>query len=152
MSARLPGLTLICLLLPLLAAGQTPATQTPAEPPVEAQYVFPTGAGMLFFHVRADKADAFEAVMRRLAQVLAASDDDVRRRQAEHFRMFRSVEQHPNLIYVFVFDPAVPGADYDPVRLLREEVPGEVQALYTDLRDAIIRIERMGLRPIGGGG
>ena len=48
-------------------------------------------------------------------------------------------------IYVFSFDPAVPGADYDPVKLLAEAVPGEAQALYEKLKAAIVRVERMGL-------
>ena len=37
------------------------------------------------------------------------------------------------------------GADYDPVKLLTEALPAEVQALYTRLKDSIVRVERMGL-------
>jgi hypothetical protein len=50
-----------------------------------------------------------------------------------------------NAIYVFSFDPAVPGADYDPVKLLAEAVPSEALALYEKLKTAIVRVERMGL-------
>ncbi len=46
---------------------------------------------------------------------------------------------------MFVFDPALPGADYDPVKLLGEAVPTEAQGLYERLKASIVRVERMGL-------
>jgi hypothetical protein len=69
----------------------------------------------------------------------------VRRQQAAGWKLFRSLESHPNRIYVFLFDPIVPGADYDPVRILSAELPDEVQELYAHLKDALIRVERMSL-------
>jgi hypothetical protein len=149
----LPGFGLACLLVPALALGQgppppqaPPSSQTPSAP---LDYVFTNVAGLLFFHVRPEMGSEFEAVAGRIAAVLAASDDETRRRQAEGWRIYRSVEAHDNRIYVFVFDPVAPGADYDPVRLLSDEAPDEVQALYTRLKASILRIERMGLERIG---
>jgi hypothetical protein len=49
---------------------------------------------------------------------------------------------------VFLLDPVVPGADYDPVRILSESLPAEVQPLYERLKSAVIRVERMGLSKI----
>ena len=49
------------------------------------------------------------------------------------------------MIYVFVFEPAVVDADYDPVKILSALQPAEIQPLYDKLRDATIRVERMGL-------
>jgi hypothetical protein len=49
------------------------------------------------------------------------------------------------VIYLFFFDPAVSGADYDPVKVLGEDAPSEVGPLYERLRSAIVRVERMGL-------
>jgi hypothetical protein len=48
-------------------------------------------------------------------------------------------------IYMFFFDPAVAGADYDPVKLLSQELPADAPALYESLKDAVVRVERMGL-------
>jgi hypothetical protein len=49
------------------------------------------------------------------------------------------------VIYVFVVDPAITGSDYDPVKVLSEELPTEAHALYEVLKSATVRIERMGL-------
>lgn len=111
-------------------------------------YEFTGAAGLLFFHVRPEMADAFEAVTARVSDVLAASDDPVRRQQAEHWKVFRSTEDHDSRIYVLLFDPVVSGADYDPVKILAEAVPDEVPDLYRQLQAAIVRIERMGLAPV----
>ena len=60
--------------------------------------------------------------------------------------MFRSVEPPKDVsLYVFFFDPAVTGADYDPVRVLSEAAPAEAQAYYERLRAAVMKVERMGL-------
>ncbi len=50
-----------------------------------------------------------------------------------------------SVIYVFVLDPATAESDYDPVKVLSEELPTEAQALYETLKGATVRIERMGL-------
>ena len=49
------------------------------------------------------------------------------------------------VIYLFMFDPAVVGADYDPIKILGEANPTEVQSLFEKLKAAVVRIERMGL-------
>jgi hypothetical protein len=115
--------------------------------PATAQtYTFPTGAGALFFYVRPDRTADFEAVVSRIADVLAATTDPARKQQAAGWRIFRSAElPRDHAIYLFVFDPAVPDADYDPVRLLGEGLPTEAQALYERLKASIVRVERMGL-------
>ncbi len=136
-----------CMLIGLSAA---PAARTQDPPPVAAPaaqaYTFATGAGLLFFYVRPDRTTDFEAVVARLSESLDGAQDAVRRQQAASWRMFRSAETvKESAIYVFSFDPAVPGADYDPVKLLAETVPSEAQALYEKLKAAIVRVERMGL-------
>ena len=84
-------------------------------------------------------------MIKRLGEVLSGSQDPVRQQQASSWRMFRSVESHNDRIYVFMFDPAVAGADYDPVRILNDALPAEVQDLYAKLKGAIVKVERMGL-------
>jgi hypothetical protein len=48
-------------------------------------------------------------------------------------------------VFVFLFNPVVAGADYDPVKMLAESVPGDTPALYDRLKAAVIRVERMSL-------
>jgi hypothetical protein len=140
------------LLAPLLFASLAvapcpPQTTVPMTSSASTpDYKFPSGAGMLFFYVRPDKAADFEAVVARLGEVLDKTEDPVRKQQAANWRVLRSVEATgDSAIYVFVFVPAVTTADYDPIKVLSEAMPTEVQALYERLRDDVIRVERMGL-------
>jgi hypothetical protein len=140
----------------LLAGGHLRALAPPARekaetqaPPVQGaskDYVFTTGAGMLFFYVKPDKSAEFEAVVKRLSEALDKTADPVRKQQAVSWHILKSVElQTDSPVYVFVFDPVVTGTDYDPVKVLSEGAPPDLQTLYTQLRDATIRVERMAL-------
>lgn len=126
----------------VIAQNAAPAARPPASP----DYVFPAGSALLLFYVsRAHTAD-FEAVAARISQALDASQDPARRQQAASWRMFRSSDSASDAaVYVFLFDPVVPGADYDPVRLLSESLPAEVQPLYEQLKASVIRVERLAL-------
>lgn len=124
---------------PAASGGQTAPTSS-------KDYVFSTGAGMLFFYVKPDKSVEFEAVVTRLSEALDKTADPVRKQQAAGWRILKSVElQTDSPVYVFVFDPAVVGADYDPVKVLSDGAPADLQALYAQLKDATIRVERMAL-------
>lgn len=127
----------------LVSAQGAPA---PAGPAAAGDYIFRAPAGLLIFHVRPDHVENFEAVMTRLAQGLDGATDDVRRQQRTGWRVFRS-EDAPagTAVYVVMVDPVVPGADYDPVRMMAELLPGESQPLFERLKAAVIRVERMGL-------
>ena len=130
-------------------AASLPQTSVPGASPVGADYKFPSGAGLLFFYVKPDKTADFEAVVARLSEVLDKTEDPVRKPQAANWHILRSVEATPNAaIYVFMFVPAVAGADYDPIKVLGEALPTEAQGLYERLRDSVIRVERMGLGKI----
>ena len=52
--------------------------------------------------------------------------------------MFKSPEpaQGGNVLYVFVIDPSVKGADYTVSTILAEAFPAEVQALYKQYAEA----------------
>jgi hypothetical protein len=139
----------VCAVVLTVAAVSSERPQAPSAPqPATAppEYVFPSGAGVLFFHVRPEKVQDFEAVTARLSQVLDSTADPTRKQQAASWRVFRSAETpRESVIYLFVFDPAVLGADYDPVKILSEAAPTEVQQLYERLRADVLRVERMGL-------
>lgn len=133
-------------LLTAIPAAPRAFRQTPAPPQTSAGYVFPAGAGMLFFHVRPEKTADFDAVASRINASLEQAQDPVRRQQSAGWRIYKSAEAAAEaVVYIFVFDPAVAGADYDPVKLLGEAAPAESQALYERLKSSVLRVERMAL-------
>jgi len=142
-----PGLLVLTVLFAVAGTTVPAAAQAGAGTSASLQdYVFPSGAGALFFHVKPDRTQDFEAVVSTLADVLGRAADPIRRQQAESWRIFRSTETPKDfVIYVFLFDPAVVGADYDPIKVLGEALPAELQGLYDRLRADVVRVERMGL-------
>jgi hypothetical protein len=128
---------------------QTPAAATPAAP---VDYVFPTGAGMLLFHVAPAKVADFDAVLTRLKVALSQADTAPRTVQAANWLIYKSAEKPAAaadpVVYLFLFDPAVTTANYDPLLLLAEMLPAEVQRLYDRLKAAVVKVERMGLTKV----
>jgi hypothetical protein len=150
---RLCSTLFVCAIVGLAARPTASDAQVPAptrvSPTVPQEYVFPSGAGVLFFHVRPDRTQDFEAVMTRLGAALDHTADPVRKQQAATWRIYRSAETPRDaVIYLFFFDPVVLGADYDPIKVLGEAAPAEVAALYERLRADVIRVERMGLQKL----
>lgn len=87
---------------------------------------------MIFSAVRPEKTADFELVMSRLRQALATSSDPVRQKQAAGWRIFKATEPGPNatVLYVFIVDPVVKGADYGVAKVLAETFPTEAIELY----------------------
>ena len=113
------------------AAGQVVPPVTPA--PVPVGRIFGSEAGMIFNPIKPDKTIDFEQVMAKLKEALTRSEDPVRQRQAAGWKVFKAVEPGPNgtVLYIFVMDPAVKGADYSVTKILTEAYPTpEVQELY----------------------
>lgn len=142
----------LCLLLAscLLWGVQAVQAQTPpATPPAAAPAGTPapaalplSGPSALVLHaIKADKAPAFEAVMTRLRDLLAASSNQVRRTQAAGWRVFRQTAPLPdgNVLFISVLDPVVADAEYDVPRLLAEAAPAEGAQLYETFRDAHVQ-------------
>jgi 23S rRNA G2069 N7-methylase RlmK/C1962 C5-methylase RlmI len=117
------------------AASAQPSQQHTAAP---SSHVFASDAGLVLNFIKPDKTSDFEAVMERLRTALKKSDKPERRQQAASWRVFRAVEPAANgaVLYVFVIDPAVKGADYTVSTILAEAFPDDVQALYTQYAGA----------------
>jgi hypothetical protein len=117
------------------AFGQTPPIQPPAQ---QAQAtavarVFASDAGLVLNFIKPDKTADFEAVVARLKEALAKSARPDRQRQAASWKVFKSPEPASggSVLYVFVMDPAVKGADYAVTNILTEAFPPEaVVELY----------------------
>src|SRR5215218_6082819 len=104
------------------APGSAPAAAAPS-----VERVFASDAGLIFSAIKPAAVKDFETVLMRLRQALVASADPMRRRQAVGWKSFKAAEAGPNgsVLYVFVMDPAVKGADYGVAKILAEAFPAE---------------------------
>ena len=116
-----------------------PAPAAPTPPTVTSSRTFTTPAGMILNAVRPERVADFEKVVGYLHAALASSSDPTVRSQAQGWRVFKASETGPNgaLLYVFLLDPSVPGAEYGLGRILAEAYPDqaklqEIWKLYTD--------------------
>ena len=122
------------------ATPQTPsAPPAPAPPPGQSVVsppplgrVFSSEHGMIFNAIRPDKVMDFEMVLAKLREALANSKDPVRNQQGLGWKIYKATEPGPNgsVLYVFVMDPAVKGADYGVAKILAEAYPNEIMDLY----------------------
>ena len=85
--------------------------------------------GLLFNTVRADRVEDFEKAMGYLQAALAASTNEKVRAQAAGWRIFKATEGAPGgaVLYVFVLDPTVTGADYSLGRILADAYPDQAK-------------------------
>ena len=110
------------------ATGQPPTAQTaPAQAPQPRTFTAPVG--LLFNTVRADRVEDFEKAMGYLQAALASSTNERVRAQAAGWRIFKATEPAPNngVLYVFVLDPTVTGADYSLGRILADAYPDQAK-------------------------
>jgi hypothetical protein len=138
---------LMCALLPAVARAQqqppppgaqtTPLEKTPAT--VSVARVFTTPTGIILNAVRPERVADFEKVVGYLEAAFASSTDPTVQKQAQGWRVLKAAEAGPNgsVLYVFLLDPAVPGADYGLGRILADAYPEqaklqEIWKLYTD--------------------
>ena len=119
-----------CALIGMLAIGVVLGMGLTASK-AEAQAVRGfTGDGALMFHfVKPAQTASFERVMAELDSAL----DVNRGNQARGWKVFRAdtdITGQGNVMYVWVIDPVVGGADYAVSTILNEAVPEQVQDLY----------------------
>jgi hypothetical protein len=151
-------------------AAQTPAT-TPAVVP-QGPYEFTSDVGAFLIVVKADKAASFDAAMAKLKLAFTQSTaTSARKQQASGWRIFKSTETATGvsvaipaapatatapataavpasagtITYLFLIDPVVKKTSYDPIEILRELMPNEVQAVYDQLNDGWVSATRIGL-------
>ena len=124
--------------------AQTPPAQgAPAQPAPAAQAAptvrtFASDAGMVLNFIKPDKTADFEAIVAKLKEALQKSAKPERKQQAASWKVFKSPDPAAggNVLYVFMIDPSVKGADYTVSTILAEAFPTEVQALYKQYADS----------------
>jgi hypothetical protein len=87
---------------------------------------------MMLNYVKSAQAAVFESTMKRVGDALHNSESADRRRQAASWTVYRATDTLDGgvVLFISVFDPVVPGADYWVPQILNEAFPTEVQALY----------------------
>jgi hypothetical protein len=130
-------------------ATAAPAAAAPAQP-TEPAIGFTSDAGMMFNVIKASATADFEMVLGRLREALHKSENPARKQQAASWKVYKSTDPSAdgNVMYIFMFDQAVKGVDYDPVKILSEAFPTEVNALYEKLKGAYANLNKAGLTRI----
>ena len=141
------------------------AEQTSAEPGTEAPAgeldpeqpagTFAAPAGLVFSYIKSGSGADFERVMSRLGAALASSEDEQQRQLASGWRVYRAQEPGPDgeVLYVWLIDPALAGADYAVPALLGAALPDESQALFDAFSEAfgsgqaLINLEPVSIGP-----
>ena len=111
-------------------SAQQPAAQAAAPPTAR---VFASDGGMVLNFIKPDKTGDFEAVVGKLKEALQKSAKPERKDQAKSWKVFKSPDPAAggSVLYVFVIDPSVKGADYTVSNILAEAFPtAEVAELY----------------------
>jgi hypothetical protein len=126
-------------------AQAAPAQQAPTQQPPAGQAqaaptarTFANDSGMVLNFIKPDKTADFEAVVAKLKEALAKSEKPERKEQAKSWQVFKSPDPAAggNVLYVFLINPAVKGADYTVSNILAEAFPTEVQTLYKQYAEA----------------
>lgn len=128
----------------LVATALTATTAFAQAAPAAAAQAAPTtrtfagDAGMVLNFIKQDKTADFEAVVAKLKEALQKSTKPERKQQAASWKVFKSPDpaQGGNVLYVFIIDPSIKGADYTVSNILAEGFPTEVQALYKQYAEA----------------
>ena len=116
------------------AAKPVPGTVTcpvPTPPAKAPERSFNASMGMLLVPVLPTKVEDFEKFLGYVRDALAKSTDQTVLRQAKGWRFFRMPEPGPNqdVIYAFLFEPAVPCVDYALGPILNAAIPDEAKVL-----------------------
>jgi hypothetical protein len=138
-----------------VARAQTPSpaqptTQQPATPPAggaqaaaPAQAENPTfsaPAGLLLVQIKPDKTADYEAMITKLKDALAKSEKPERKAMAKAWKVFKATEPAAgNTLYVHVIDAAAPGDYTNPLRIISEVFPTEVQDIYTKVKEGFVQ-------------
>jgi len=127
------------LVVGALSATTVFAQAAPAQQvtPVSNARLFAADAGMVLNFIKPDKTADFEAVMARLKEALQKSEKPERKQQAAGWKVFKSADPAgANVLYVFIIDPSVKGADYQVSNIIAEAFPTEANELLKKYAEA----------------
>ena len=91
---------------------------------------FNAPVGLLLQPVLSTKVEDFEKFLGSVRDALASSTDETIQKQAKGWRAFKISETGPNgdVLFAFLFDPAVPCVDYALAPILAAAIPDAAKA------------------------
>jgi hypothetical protein len=134
------------------AAPQAAPAPAQAAPPVSR--VFTGDVGYIMNVVKGDKVAEFEALIAKVKDALAKSENPVRKAQAVGWRVLKTPEARPDgtVLYVFLIEPVVKDADYTMSKILYEAFPAEQLAIYDSIKSCLATIQYLNFQAVGGMG
>jgi hypothetical protein len=139
------GVTMMVGTAQVAWAQQQPATQ-PAQQPAqqaapEEKPTFSAPAGLLLVQIKPDKTADYEAMITKLKDALTKSEKPERKAMAKAWKVYKAGEPAPggNTLYVHVIDPTAPGDYTNPLRIISEVFPTEVQDIYTKVKEGFVQ-------------
>jgi hypothetical protein len=129
---------------------QPPTTQQPAQPtqqqpaqqaPAQAESpTFTAPAGLLLVQIKPDKTADYEAMITKLRDALAKSEKPERKAMAKSWKIYKATEPAAgNTLYVHIIETAAPGDYANPLRIISEVFPTEVQDIYTKVKEGFVQ-------------
>ncbi len=120
------------------------SAQPPAQPMQQAvaaspARVFGSDTGVVLNFIKPDKTADFEAVVEKLKDALQNSSNAQRKQQAASWKVYKSPDPGPagSVLYVYIVDPVIKGADYAVTAILAEAFSAEELAtLYKRYTEA----------------
>ena len=120
------------------------SAQPPAQPMQQAvaaspARVFGSSTGVVLNFIKPDKTADFEAVVEKLKDALQNSSNAQRKQQAASWKVYKSPDPGPagSVLYVYIVDPVIKGADYAVTAILAEAFSAEELAtLYKRYTEA----------------
>ena len=130
----------------LVLAQNPPAQQQQQQTPPAAQQQAPppgvTYAGdvaIVINYIKTDKAADFEAAMAKVKEALLKSPSPERKQMAAGWKILKSPDPsgvEGQIVYLFLIDPVVKGANYSLSPILAEGFPNEAAAIFKQYADA----------------
>jgi hypothetical protein len=121
------------------AASKTEDAPRASEPRVPVLSFDTAHAAVITILVRQDREADFTTTLGHLGKALQASQSAIRRRQAAGWKVLKGTQLFgANLVYVMSLDPVLPRTEYDPIRLIQESYPADIDAIFKRYRDAYV--------------
>jgi hypothetical protein len=111
--------------------AQQPPAQAPAQPAAPAQPTAPkvgftTPVGVLLVQIKPDQTSAFEELVTKLKAGIAKTADETIKKQGAGLKVFKAGEPfNGNTLYLVMFDPVVPGGEYEMFSMLSKTMTAE---------------------------
>jgi len=132
---------------------QTPAPAAAAQPQAESGLTAKSSPAMFLNIIKPDKVADFEAAMNKIKEALAKTDKPELKKLADGWQVLKVGETtaagSPNVIYLWLINPAEVGAAYDPGKIIYDALPrAEADEVFNKLKDSYTNLQRWTLEKV----